>query len=56
MVEISGPLGRSKQALRRQALGRREAMGEAEHRESSRTIFGKVMELRTYRRTGVVMA
>ena len=56
MVEISGPLGRSKQALRRQALGRRETMGEAEHRESSRTIFGKVLDLRTYRRAGVVMA
>ena len=56
MVEVSGPLGRSKQALRRQALGRRETMGEAEHRESSRTIFGKVLDLRTYRRAGEVMA
>lgn len=56
MVEVSGPLGRSKQALRRQALGRREVMGDAEHRESSRTIFGKVLDLRTYRRAGEVMA
>jgi 5-formyltetrahydrofolate cyclo-ligase len=56
MVEVSGPLGRWKQAVRRQALGRREAMGDAEHRESSRSIFGKVLDLRIYRRAGVVIA
>ncbi|CAA9462832.1 MAG: 5-formyltetrahydrofolate cyclo-ligase [uncultured Rubrobacteraceae bacterium] len=56
MVEVSGSSDNSKQALRRRVLGRRDAMGEAEHRESSQTIVGKVLSLEAYRRAGVVMA
>lgn len=56
MVEVSGSSGSSKQALRRQVLGRRDAMGEAEHRESSRIILRKVTALAAYRGAGVVMA
>ncbi len=56
MVEVSGSSGGSKRALRREVLGRRDAMGEAEHRESSRIILQKVTVLPAYRRAGVVMA
>ncbi|MBA2535340.1 MAG: 5-formyltetrahydrofolate cyclo-ligase [Rubrobacter sp.] len=56
MVEVSGSSDRSKQAQRREVLGRRDAMGEEERRESSQIIVEKVLALGAYRRACVVMA
>lgn len=56
MVEASGPSGGAKGELRREVLGKRDAVGEDERVASSRSIVRKVISLAAYRRAAVVMA